>query len=117
MGVKERRRMPRAVLAALIGAAVMLPAAIVTAVPAAAATAASVTVNATAGLGTVPAHAMGLNTAVYDGDMNDAAIPALLKAAGVDVDEEISRYGDPVPPMFWLRDPDRNSLIIVQPTS
>jgi len=84
MGVKERRRMPRAVLAALIGAAVMLPAAIVTAVPAAAATAASVTVNATAGLGTVPAHAMGLNTAVYDGDMNDAAIPALLKAAGVD---------------------------------
>ena len=45
--------------------------------------AASVTVNATAGLGAVPAHAMGLNTAVYDGDMNDAAIPALLKAAGV----------------------------------
>jgi catechol 2,3-dioxygenase-like lactoylglutathione lyase family enzyme len=42
---------------------------------------------------------------------------ATLKAAGVDVDEEISRYGDPVPPMFWLRDPDRNTLMIVQPTS
>ena len=42
---------------------------------------------------------------------------AALKAAGVDVDDEVSRYGDPVPPMFWLRDPDRNSLIIVQPTS
>src|SRR5690242_6957929 len=41
---------------------------------------------------------------------------AALKAAGVDVDDEISRYGDPVPPMFWLRDPDGNSLIIVQPT-
>ena len=40
---------------------------------------------------------------------------AALKAAGVDVDEEVSRYGDPVPPMFWLRDPDGNSLIIVQP--
>ena len=40
---------------------------------------------------------------------------ATLKAAGVDVDEEVSRYGDPVPPMFWLRDPDRNSLIVVQP--
>src|SRR5262245_28529875 len=40
---------------------------------------------------------------------------AALKAAGADVDEEISRYGGPVPPMFWLRDPDRNSLIIVQP--
>jgi catechol 2,3-dioxygenase-like lactoylglutathione lyase family enzyme len=40
---------------------------------------------------------------------------AALAAAGVDVDEEISRYGDPVPPMFWLRDPDGNSLCIVQP--
>ena len=38
-----------------------------------------------------------------------------LKAAGADVDEEISRYGGPVPPMFWLRDPDGNSLIVVQP--
>ena len=42
---------------------------------------------------------------------------ATLKAAGVDVDDEVSRYGDPVPPMFWLRDPDGNSLMIVQPTS
>src|SRR5215469_12647338 len=44
----------------------------------------SVTVNATAGVGTVPAHAIGLNTAVYDSDMNDTAIAPLLKAAGVD---------------------------------
>jgi catechol 2,3-dioxygenase-like lactoylglutathione lyase family enzyme len=42
---------------------------------------------------------------------------AALKAAGVDVDEEISRYGDPIPPMFWVRDPDGNSLIVVQPLS
>src|SRR3954463_9202637 len=40
---------------------------------------------------------------------------AALKEAGVDVDDEISRYGDPIPPMFWLRDPDRNTLIVVQP--
>ena len=40
---------------------------------------------------------------------------AALKQAGVDVDEEISRYGDPVPPMFWVRDPDGNALIVVQP--
>ena len=40
-----------------------------------------------------------------------------LKAAGVDVDDEVSRYGGPVPPMFWLRDPDGNSLIVVQPES
>jgi catechol 2,3-dioxygenase-like lactoylglutathione lyase family enzyme len=42
---------------------------------------------------------------------------AALKAAGVDVDDEVSRWGGPVPPMFWLRDPDGNSLIIVQPTA
>ena len=54
------------------------------AVPAhAAALTASVTVNATASLGSVPAHGIGVNTAVYDSDMNDAAIPPLLKAAGV----------------------------------
>jgi catechol 2,3-dioxygenase-like lactoylglutathione lyase family enzyme len=41
---------------------------------------------------------------------------AALKAAGVDIDEEITRFGGPVPPMFWLRDPDGNSLIIVQPS-
>jgi catechol 2,3-dioxygenase-like lactoylglutathione lyase family enzyme len=40
---------------------------------------------------------------------------AALKAAGVDVDDEISRYGGPVPPIFWLRDPDGNSLMFVQP--
>ncbi len=38
---------------------------------------------------------------------------ARLKAAGVDVDAEISRMGDPVPPMFWLRDPEGNSLVVV----
>ena len=42
---------------------------------------------------------------------------ATLKEAGVDVDETVSRYGDPVPPMFWLRDPDGNSLMIVQPSA
>ena len=40
-----------------------------------------------------------------------------LKAAGVDVDDEVARWGGPVPPMFWLRDPDGNSLIVVEPSS
>jgi catechol 2,3-dioxygenase-like lactoylglutathione lyase family enzyme len=40
---------------------------------------------------------------------------AELKAKGVDVDAEVSRMGDPVPPMFWFRDQDKNSLLIVQP--
>jgi catechol 2,3-dioxygenase-like lactoylglutathione lyase family enzyme len=36
-----------------------------------------------------------------------------LRAAGVDVDPQVSRMGDPVPPMFWLRDPEGNSLMVV----
>jgi catechol 2,3-dioxygenase-like lactoylglutathione lyase family enzyme len=51
-----------------------------------------------------------LDTSAVDADH------AALKAAGVDVDDEVSRYGGPVPPMFWLRDPDGNSLIVVQPS-
>ena len=42
---------------------------------------------------------------------------AALQAAGVDVDEQVTRWGGPVPPMFWLRDPDGNSLLIVQPSA
>jgi len=36
-----------------------------------------------------------------------------LKAKGVDVDESVTRYGDPVPPMFWFRDQDKNVLLAV----
>jgi catechol 2,3-dioxygenase-like lactoylglutathione lyase family enzyme len=39
-----------------------------------------------------------------------------LRSLGVDVDAEVSRMGDPVPPMFWFRDPDGNSLMIVETT-
>jgi catechol 2,3-dioxygenase-like lactoylglutathione lyase family enzyme len=42
---------------------------------------------------------------------------AALRATGADVDEQVTRYGGPVPPMFWLRDPDGNSLIVVQPSN
>ena len=37
-----------------------------------------------------------------------------LRASGIDVDAEVSRMGGPVPPMFWFRDPDANTLLIVQ---
>jgi catechol 2,3-dioxygenase-like lactoylglutathione lyase family enzyme len=43
-----------------------------------------------------------------------AAYHAQLKAAGVDVDEQVQRMGDPVPPMFWFRDHANNSLMVVQ---
>jgi catechol 2,3-dioxygenase-like lactoylglutathione lyase family enzyme len=42
---------------------------------------------------------------------------AALKTAGADVDDAVTRWGGPVPPMFWLRDPDGNSLIVVQPST
>jgi catechol 2,3-dioxygenase-like lactoylglutathione lyase family enzyme len=45
------------------------------------------------------------------------AAHAALKEAGADVDDDVSRYGGDVPPMFWVRDPDGNSLIVVQPSS
>ena len=51
---------------------------------------------------------IALNTDDVDADHAD------LQAAGVDVDPEVSRMGDPVPPMFWFRDPDNNSLMVVE---
>jgi predicted enzyme related to lactoylglutathione lyase len=42
------------------------------------------------------------------------AYHAELAERGVDVDEEVSRMGDPVPPIFWLRDPEGNSLMVVE---
>ena len=39
---------------------------------------------------------------------------ASLQARGVDVDAEVMRMGDPVPPMFFLRDPDGNTFMIVE---
>jgi catechol 2,3-dioxygenase-like lactoylglutathione lyase family enzyme len=56
------------------------------------------------------------------------ATHAQLRSQGVDVDAHVARVGartqirigpvetaDPVPPMFWFRDPDGNSLLIVEP--
>lgn len=39
---------------------------------------------------------------------------AELKDRGVDVDAEVSRFGDAVPPLFWLRDPEGNTLMMVE---
>ena len=54
-------------------------------------------------------HETGISLQTDDID----AYHAELKANGVDVDPEISRMGDPVPPLFWLRDPEGNSLMVV----
>ena len=51
---------------------------------------------------------VGLTTESVDADH------AELAARGVDVDEQVMRMGDPVPPMFFFRDQDGNSLLIVE---
>jgi catechol 2,3-dioxygenase-like lactoylglutathione lyase family enzyme len=40
---------------------------------------------------------------------------ASLKEQGVDVDD-IMRMGDPVPPMFFMRDQDRNTIWVAEET-
>jgi catechol 2,3-dioxygenase-like lactoylglutathione lyase family enzyme len=42
------------------------------------------------------------------------SLHAQLRDRGVDVDSEVSRMGDPVPPLFWLRDPEANTLMVVE---
>ena len=45
------------------------------------------------------------------------ATHAELKRLDVDVDAEVSRMGDPVPPMFWFRDPTGHTLMVVEQPS
>ena len=61
------------------------------------------------------AEAGGSQTGICLDTSDVDADHATLKAAGADVDDEVTRWGGNVPPMFWLRDPDGNSLIVVQP--
>jgi catechol 2,3-dioxygenase-like lactoylglutathione lyase family enzyme len=37
-----------------------------------------------------------------------------MKELGVDVDAQVSRMGEPVPPMFWFRDPTGHTLMVVE---
>ena len=39
---------------------------------------------------------------------------AKLKDRGVDVDPSVSRLGGPIPPLFWFRDPEGNTLMVVE---
>jgi catechol 2,3-dioxygenase-like lactoylglutathione lyase family enzyme len=50
---------------------------------------------------------MGLSTEDVDADH------ASLKERGADVDD-VMRMGDPVPPMFFLRDQDGNQIFVVE---
>ncbi|HEV3093291.1 MAG TPA: VOC family protein [Solirubrobacteraceae bacterium] len=57
---------------------------------------------------------VGIATRVAFSTTDIEADHADLQARGVDVDAEVMRMGDPVPPMFWFRDLDKNSYLIVQ---
>jgi catechol 2,3-dioxygenase-like lactoylglutathione lyase family enzyme len=85
----------------------------------------------TAGVALVPpgpGDPARVNTGIILNCNDIDATHAQMRAAGVDVDPEIGRVGspvqvrlgavtraEPVPPMFWIRDPDGNSLLVVQP--
>ncbi len=51
---------------------------------------------------------ISFNTADID------AAHAQLREHGADVDAEVMRMGTPVPPMFFFRDQDGNTLLVVQ---
>jgi len=56
----------------------------------------------------------GANTGITIATADVDATHGALRDAGVDVDEQVARMGGPVPPMFWLRDPDANVLMVVE---
>jgi catechol 2,3-dioxygenase-like lactoylglutathione lyase family enzyme len=56
----------------------------------------------------------GVMTNVFLTTTDVEADHARLLAAGVDVDAEVMRMGDPVPPMFFFKDPDGNGFGVVQ---
>jgi len=74
--------------------------------------------SGTTGIALAPPQPGG-PTAVQTGislatDDIDATL-AHMREHGVDADDEVSRMGGPVPPLFWFRDPDGNTLMVVQP--
>jgi catechol 2,3-dioxygenase-like lactoylglutathione lyase family enzyme len=85
----------------------------------------------TAGIALVPPRSedpTGVQTGIILNTDDIESSHTHLKTAGIDVDDQIARKGSPaeirigavqltgpVPPMFYLRDPDGNALLVVQP--
>ncbi len=57
---------------------------------------------------------VGIHTGISLTTDDIDATHAQLLSSGVAVDAEVARMGEPVPPMFWFRDPDANTLLIVE---
>ena len=60
-----------------------------------------------------PGGAVGVDSGIRLSTPDAGAEHAALRSRGVDVDEEIMRWPG-VPPMFSLRDPDGNTLYVVE---
>ena len=56
----------------------------------------------------------GIETRVGFTTADAEAEHAHLQAWGVEADDAVMRMGDPVPPMFFFRDPDGNRFLIVE---
>ena len=56
----------------------------------------------------------GVDTGIRLTTLDAEADHRRLRERGVDVDAEILRFGEGVPPMFSLRDPDDNTLYVVE---
>jgi len=57
---------------------------------------------------------IGIQTGISLTSDDIDATHAQLQSSGIDVDAEVARTGEPIPPMFWFRDPDGNTLLIVE---
>ncbi|WP_420108055.1 VOC family protein [Mycolicibacter arupensis] len=60
--------------------------------------------------GPVEPTVTGITLTTEDIDATHAA----LKELGVDVDHQVSRMGDPVPPLLWFRDPTGHTLMVAE---
>jgi predicted enzyme related to lactoylglutathione lyase len=58
--------------------------------------------------------ATGVQTGISLTTTDIDATHAHMRSGGADVDAEVARMGAPVPPMFWFRDPDGNTLMVVE---
>ena len=58
--------------------------------------------------------AAGVDTGIRLATTDAAADHATLLSAGVDADADLIDMGPAVPPMFTFRDPDGNTLVVVQ---
>jgi predicted enzyme related to lactoylglutathione lyase len=73
--------------------------------------------SGTASIAIVPppeGHPVGLDTGISLTTQDADAVHADLRERGVDVDDEVMRMGDPVPPMFSFRDTEGNTLRVVE---